>query len=549
MNYQTQAAKLYGAARSKLVMSPVPLVATTILFVLLVDNRTFWSIGAEAFAGHPLSFAGIVGALFFLTLAVFSPFALPRTAKPFAIFILIPSSVTSYYMDNLGVFIDREMIQNVMVTTMTESKHLITPSFVIHVLIFGVLPALVVLAIRLKKQTKLATFGGPIVVSFVSALLTVGLLFTDFKTYSSVLRDRQNFMGSYQPGAPIVGTVRYANMMRKTINTVVQPLGEDAVKGASYANAQTASLTILVIGETARAQNFSLNGYGVDTNPELAKLPILNFSEVSSCGTSTAVSLPCMFSNFERSDYSYEKGVSNQNVLDVLSHAGLAVEWWDYNTGHKGIADRIPSVSFAGEAIPEFCRAGECDDGIFLEKLKAFASEITQDTVLVFHQIGTHGPAYYLRYPPEFEKFKPACRTAEFKRCTPQEIVNAYDNTIAYTDKVLAETISFLQTQKNLNTSLLYVSDHGESLGEGGLYLHGTPYFMAPAEQTKIPMILWMSDGFEQQFALQKECLADKRGSALTHDNFFHSILGMLDVETQERDPYLDIFASCKTTQ
>ena len=549
MNYQTQAAKLYGAARSKLVMSPVPLVATTILFVLLVDNRTFWSIGAEAFAGHPLSFAGIVGALFFLTLAVFSPFALPWTAKPFAIFILILSSVTSYYMDNLGVFIDREMIQNVMVTTMTESKHLITFSFVTHVLIFGVLPALVILAIRLKKQTKLATFGVPIVVSVVSVLLTAGLLFADFKTYSSVLRVRKDLMGSYQPGAPIVGTVRYVNMMRKTINTVVKPLGEDAVKGASYANAQTPSLTILVIGETVRAQNFSLNGYGVETNSELAKLPILNFSDVSSCGTSTAVSLPCMFSNFGRSDYSYEKGVSNQNVLDVLSHAGLAVEWWDNNTGHKGIADRIPSVSFAGEEIPEFCRAGECDDGIFLEKLKTYASKITEDTVLVFHQIGTHGPAYYLRYPPEFEKFKPACRTAEFKRCTPQEIVNAYDNTIAYTDKVLAETISFLQTQKDLNTSLLYVSDHGESLGEGGLYLHGTPYFMAPAEQTKIPMILWMSDGFEQQFALQKECLADKRGSALTHDNFFHSILGMLDVETQERDPYLDIFASCKTTQ
>lgn len=164
---------------------------------------------------------------------------------------------------------------------MTESKHLITFSFVTHVLIFGVLPALVVLAVQIKKQSKLATCGTPIVVSLVSVALTLGLLFTDFKAYSSVLRDRKDFMGSYQPGAPIVGTVRYANMMRKTINTVVQPLGEDAVKGTAYANAKTPSLTILVIGETARAQNFSLNGYEVDTNLELAKLPILNFGDVS----------------------------------------------------------------------------------------------------------------------------------------------------------------------------------------------------------------------------------------------------------------------------
>ena len=286
MTIQKQTADVLGFLRNKLKMSPIALVGITILFVLLVDNRTFWSTGAEAFEGNPLSFVGLVSALFFLTLAIFSPFAFPWTAKAFAIFILILSSVTSYYMDNLGVFIDREMIQNVMATTMTESKHLITFSFVAHVLIFGVLPALVVWGVQIKKQSKFATYGVPVVVSLVSLALTVGLLITDFRTYSSVTRDRRDFMASYQPGAPIFETVRYANMMRKTINTVVQPLGEDAVKGTAYANAKTPSLTILVIGETARAQNFSLNGYAVDTNPELSKLPVLNFGDVSSCGTS-----------------------------------------------------------------------------------------------------------------------------------------------------------------------------------------------------------------------------------------------------------------------
>lgn len=539
----------YSSSLSRLALSPATLLMFTILFVMLFDNRTFWSIGADAFEGHPLAFAGIVAALYCLTIAVLSPFALPWIAKPFAIFILIISSVTSYYMDSLGVFIDREMIQNVMVTTITETKHLITLGFITHVLVHGVLPALVVLRIKVKRYSKLVTFGVPLALALVSFLLTIGLLLTDFKTYASVLRGRKDFMASYQPGAPVVGTVRYLAMVGKTINIAVKPIGEDATKGASFEGSSKPSLTILVIGETARAQNFSLNGYGVQTNPQLSQLPILNFSSVSSCGTSTAVSLPCMFSKFNRADYSFEKGVSHQNVLDVMRHAGLAVEWWENNTGHKGVADRLTSRAFTVAPEAEFCGSGECDDGIFLHALKKYAAEIAQDTVIVFHQIGSHGPAYYIRYPVELEKFQPACHSPDFKRCTPQEIVNAYDNTIAYTDKVLAETIAFLETQNDLNTALLYVSDHGESLGEGGLYLHGTPYFMAPDEQTKVPMVLWMSDAFSDQFGHQSDCLADKNAAVLSHDNLFHSLLGMLDIQTQEYDASLDFFASCQLSE
>ncbi|MGC1497954.1 MAG: phosphoethanolamine--lipid A transferase [Sulfitobacter sp.] len=534
---------------SKVTLSPATILVMTILFVMLLDNRTFWSIGADAFSGHPWAFAGIVVALCCLTFAVLSPFALPWTVKPVAIFILILSSMTSYYMDTLGVFIDREMVQNAMVTTVSESKHLITLRFVTHVVIYGALPATIVSLIRVKRQSKIATFGTPLVLALISLLFTVGLLLLDFKAYASVLRDRKDFMASYQPGAPIVGTARYLAMMGKTINTVVQPIGGDAVKGPSFAGTLKPSLTILVIGETARAQNFGLNGYAVQTTPQLSQLPIMNFRSVSSCGTSTAVSLPCMFSKFGRANYSFEQGVTHQNVLDIMSHAGLAVEWWDNNTGHKGLADRIASRSFEDAAVAEFCSSGECNDGIFLHALKSYAADITQDTVLVFHQIGSHGPAYYLRYPVEFETFKPACRSVDFKRCTPQEILNSYDNTIAYTDINLAETITFLQTQNHLSTSLLYVSDHGESLGEGGLYLHGTPYFMAPDEQTKVPMILWMSNEFSDQFNHERDCLVDKETSALSHDNLFHSLLGMLDIQIQEYDAELDFFASCKRTR
>jgi lipid A ethanolaminephosphotransferase len=313
----------------------------------------------------------------------------------------------------------------------------------------------------------------------------------------------------------------------------------------SYQDGNKPILAVVVAGETARSQNFSLNGYGVDTNPRLASLPVVSFSNVQSCGTATAVSLPCMFSKYGRDNYSFKKGVSTENVLDVLSHAGFHVEWWDNNTGHKEIANRIEAKSFTDMKDPDFCDQGECVDGVFLKALRDYADTITQDTVLVLHQIGSHGPAYYLRYPEKFEKFTPSCRTAEFMNCTEQEIVNSYDNTIAYTDEFLAEAIDVLTRQTRADTALIYVSDHGESLGESGLYLHGVPYFMAPEYQTKVPMILWMSDRFEERFGIEQSCLAARKDAELYHDNLFHSLLGMLDITTRERDADLDIFASC----
>jgi len=531
----------------RFALRPVVLTAFTTLFVLVAYNATFWTRGLDVFIGHEGAFAVFGVALYFLTLAFFALFSLPYLVKPFLIFILILSAVTSYFMDTLGVMIDREMIQNAMVTTLTESKHLITIGFISHVVLYGILPSIVVAVVHIKPARPLARFGMPLLVSALAFVATVGLLLTDYKTYSAVLRQRKELMGSYQPGAPLVGTVRYAKMMMRSANVVVQPIGLDAKKGASYGNGRKPVLTLVIAGETARAQNFSLNGYEVETNPELAQQNIINFKDVNSCGTATAVSLPCMFSKFDRAQYSYQKGISNQSLVDVIDHAGFNVEWWDNNTGDKGVAARVKTLTLNKEDNAEFCGTGECMDGIFLEKLKEYAQTITTDTVLFMHQIGSHGPTYHLRYPDEFERFKPACRTAEFKNCTPQEIVNSFDNTILYTDHVLSQTIDFLKTQDNLVTSMVYVSDHGESLGEFGLYLHGSPYFMAPEFQTKVPMILWMSPEYQKRFGIDAACLEAKTEDTLAHANLFHSVLGLLDIQTSERQPELDIFATCKS--
>jgi lipid A ethanolaminephosphotransferase len=322
-------------------------------------------------------------------------------------------------------------------------------------------------------------------------------------------------------------------------------IGLDAVLKRSGNVADLPKVTVVVVGETARAQNFSLGGYDRETNPLLAQEDILYFENVSSCGTSTAVSLPCMFSRYGRVDYSHELGVSHENVLDVIQRSGMRVEWIENNTGDKGLAARIGyrQVTYADD--PEFCGEGECTDGILVKEVAQLLPEIDQDTILVLHQIGSHGPSYYLRYPEAFEKFKPACRTANLSACTSEEVINAYDNTILYTDKVLRDLIALFSAQDHLASAVLYISDHGESLGENGLYLHGAPYFMAPDEQTKVPMLFWQSQIFAKSVGIDDGCLRAKASAAYSHDHLFHSLLGLTGVDTAERLPELDIFADC----
>lgn len=524
-----------------------PVVLTLIVSAVLVlgYNATYWSKTVEIFDGHWVQLVIFNLALYCLLVAFYSLFSFRFLIKPVLAGTLVLAAVTSFYMDSLGVIIDREMIQNVVTTTLTESKHLLTLSFVTQLILFGLLPASAVLLVNIPPLSWRKTLASAVGLSLMCFVLAAGLLMSNFKTYSSVLRERKDLMSSFQPGAPIVGAIRYAKMVTKANNKPLERIGLDAGKGATYASIRKPVLTILVAGETARSQNFSLNGYSLPTNPELAKKQVISFTDVNSCGTATAVSLPCMFSKFSRSEYSFEDGVSTENLLDVLNHAGFHVEWWDNNTGSKAIAARLQTRSFTNTKNEEFCSSGECTDGIFLQHLKEFLPTVTADTVLVLHHIGSHGPTYHLRYPPEFELFKPACRTAEFKDCTQQEISNAYDNTIAYTDYILSETIDMLAEQDALVTSLIYVSDHGESLGEKGLYLHGSPYFMAPEYQTKVPMIMWLSEEFSRSFGIDTDCVATMARETLSHDNLFHSVLGLLNVETKERRAELDVFDTC----
>ncbi|WP_456390499.1 phosphoethanolamine transferase [Profundibacter sp.] len=536
--------KIFSTQRG---ISPAILSILAAVFIMAAYNNTFWANGLRIFEGNLLRLALFGVAVFGLVLFVIALFSSKYLQKPFLVLLLLTGGVSSYYMDTLGVMINREMIQNVATTTVQESKHLITSGFVGHLLIYAILPSMLILLVKVKRPAFLAALIRQTALAIGAIGLCVALLFANYKTFAGAIHDHKELMGSFQPGAPLVGSIHYVQLMMATRDVTLQPHGQDAVRGPVIRAARKPVLAVIMVGETARAQNFGLNGYVRDTTPELAaRDDVIAFQDVSSCGTATATSLPCMFSRFGRSDYSYAAGQANENLLDVLAHAGIKIIWLDNNTGDKGIAARVGDrqlLTYLDD--PKYCSTGECNDGIFLPFLQNTIDNITKDTVLVMHHIGSHGPAYYLRYPKDYERFSPACHSSEFKNCTTDEIVNAYDNTIAYTDHVLAQTIRMLDAQNNAITAMIYVSDHGESLGESGLYLHGTPYFMAPDTQTKVPFVIWLSDLYKSAFVSDMTCLTTRTKLPITHANLFHTVLGLMDIDTNEKTANLDLFSNC----
>lgn len=527
-------------------LSAAMLVALTCLFIMATANATHFRNGARIFEGAPLAFVTLEAALFFLFYALILPFSQRWIVKPVLVFLLLVSASASHFLETYGTIIDREMIQNVMNTTTTEAGHLITFGFIRDMLIFGVLPSAVVLWVPLKDERFLPKLLRTAVIAVVSFALCLGLMLTDYSRFAAIFREQKELMATWNPGAPITGTIRYAKLIMRSQNIVVAPLGTDAKAGPYLSQPGKPVLAVIVVGETGRAANWSLNGYSRDTNPELAKRDITYFTDVTSCGTSTAVSVPCMFSALPREDYTYTKGLSQENLVDVLVRAGFDVRWWDNNTGSQHVAKRIGEQEYDKEKDPVACALGECDDRILLKQLAAELPKITKNTAIILHTVGSHGPSYYLRYDPATAPFAPTCQTGELGKCSSEQIVNTYDNTIAFTDRILAETVDMLAGAPNVVSVMYYVSDHGESLGENGLYLHAAPWFMAPTEQTHVPMVTWVSPEAESRLGLTKACLDARKADTLSHDNMFATVLGMLDIQTEARDPALDLTADCR---
>ena len=525
--------------------SSTTLIVLVALFVVAFANRTLFS---HLFAAYPPSAANLAELASVIVLyIVFNALLLAlvcfgRGIRPVLVTVLLLSATTACFIDSYGVVINDEMLTNVFQTNVAEAADLLTPTLLVYVLGLGLLPALVVARLPLRQAgwRRELVARGKLVAVLLLVGITIVVAFGSF--YASLVRKHKALRLHANPTYAIHSLA--ANLGRAWSapgTSRLTAVGADAHIPASDVERE---LIILVIGETARADRFSLNGYERETNPELARAGVISFGNFRACGTSTAVSVPCMFSSEGMASFDNKTASHQENLLDVLRHAGVNVLWLDNNSDSKGVAVRVPYEDYKSPAVNPVCDE-ECRDVGMLARLQDYVDgHPTGDIVIVLHQMGNHGPSYFKRYPAAFEIFKPTCRNGDLSRCSREEIGNAYDNAIRYTDYFLARTIDFLKrNDKKFETAMFYVSDHGESLGENGLYLHGLPRALAPDSQLHVPAILWLGSGMHD---FDQAILQNRRNARLSHDNVFHTVLGLMEIQSQAYRPELDIVAASR---
>ena len=462
--------------------------------------------------------------------------------KPLLLIMLFVSTSTAYCIYTFGVGIDVGQVQNLMETDLNESTSLFTFGTVLfYAVVFFPAVYWVWSAPRDTRQIwpKLRDKLLAILFSLIAIGAVAGLYYAN---YAATFRENRELRDYVTPHNFIAGLQKYYKQHQPMTVVPFETYGTDAKYTATLSN-QKPKLLVFVLGETARAESFSLGGYARNTNPKLSQQDITYFDQVSSCGTATAASLPCIFSGMQRSNYDETVAKNREGLLDIVQRAGYKVTWIDNQSGCKGVCDRVSGTPLLEAVKPKWCTDRDyCLDGILVDTLQDFLQQQPlQDRVIVMHQIGSHGPSYYQRYPRDSAPFMPDCTTNAIQTCDKQALVNSYDNSIAYTDQVLSGLIDQLAQDDRYQSSLVYVSDHGESTGEKGLYLHGAPYMFAPSQQTHVPMLAWFSAAFAAAHADQVHCMQQQKHAQLSHDNIFHSILGLLDIQTTVKNSALDL--------
>ena len=474
--------------------------------------------------------------------------AFRRVLKPVLMLLFLISAGVAYFMSQYGVLIDAGMLRNFAETNVTEVRDLLSLKLLAYIVFLGVVPSWILWKVPVDYRRWHRELFSKVIVSFASVAVIGGVALANYQGLSSLFRNHHELRLMLVPSNYIGASAGY---LREQVASAQQPfvkIGEDAQRDVALQNHPRKSLTVLVVGESARAENFGILGYDRDTTPTLDKeAGLIAFTDVHSCGTETAVSVPCMFSNMGRKNYDASKAKNEEGLLDVLKRAGIDVIWRDNQSGCKDTCNRVTVQNVSNLKDPTLCANSECRDEILLQGLQGFIDHLDKDTVLVLHQMGSHGPEYFKRYPKEYEHFTPVCESNALNNCSRESIVNGYDNTLVYTDHVLSSLIDVLRSnQDKVDTAMLYLSDHGESLGEYNLFLHGTPYMLAPEQQKHVAMLAWFSDSYQKSYSVDTHCLQMTRDKPLSQDNLFHSMLGLLEVHSSVYQQDLDMFAGCR---
>lgn len=520
------------------------LVVVLALFFSVACNQRFWQ---AALAGQPdnlrlgLALALVLTGANALLLGLLVWRWNARVLVPL---LLVGTALAVHWMGTYKVYLDADMLRNVLHTDRKEASELLTPSLLPPVLLLAALPAALLAAVRLRRQRWQQAAGHRLLLLAAAVLVVLAGALLDYQGISSLMRNQREVRYLATPVNYLVALSRNLHGASPLQRKARLPLGTDA-RATTRAPGSRPRLLVLVLGETVRAQNWGLNGYARQTTPQLSQAGVINFPDMHSCGTSTEVSLPCMFSPWGRRHYDEDLIRSHQSLLHVLDHAGIGVLWRDNQSGCKGVCEGLETDHLDSASVPGLCQQGRCMDEVLLDGLDRRVRQHPGDRVVVLHQLGNHGPSYFQRYPVAFDHYQPGCNSADLGRCSREQITNSYDNAVRYTDHLLARTIASLKAMDDYDTAMLYVSDHGESLGEKGLYLHGLPYAIAPAEQTRVPMVMWFSPGFVQSRGLDMGCLQRRAGQRAEHDNLFPSVLGLLQVKTRLYHADADLFAGC----
>lgn len=519
------------------------------VLLTLLANESFWSAllaGRDPAAAATWLLVLCTGLLitagqWFLLLLVLNRW----TAKPLLMLLALLTTAAVYFMTYYHVYLDQPMLRNLLETDVKEAADLLSWKMIPWLLLGAALPMVLLTRVRLVRdrwQRALLQRAGALQLAM---LVAAGSLWPVMDQLVPTLREHKELRFLVTPSNYIYSLARIASHDSKRMARARIAVGTDATVGARTAGRKPVVL-VVVIGETVRAANWGLSGYARQTTPELAAIPgLINFVDVKSCGTNTETSVPCMFSAQGRRHYDEDAIRGSESLLHVLDHAGIGVLWRDNQSGCKGVCAGLPVENFFDAKVPGLCTEGRCLDEILLSELPERIARTSGDLVIVLHTMGNHGPAYYQRYPAEFRRFVPTCDSTDLGSCPRADVVNSYDNAILYTDHVLASAIALLAGSASHDSALLYVSDHGESLGENNIYLHSLPYAIAPDTQTRVPMVLWLSPGLTAAAGIDRACMAARAQQPASHDNLFHTVLGLLDVQTAVYDRTLDLGAGC----
>ena len=482
-----------------------------------------------------------------ILIVIFSFFSIISTKhilKPVLIFFTLISSLVFYATYTYGIVFDDDMLVNIIETNNSEAFSYINIHSVFVFFITGLVPSFLILLIKINYQSYFKEIYSRIQLVISALLIFFIIAYFFYANYASFGRNNHQLKNYIVPTQISRSTYK---VIKDKFFTTQEPFKIlDKTPLLTSINQPNKNVIVMVIGETSRAKNYTYNGYERETNAFTKKFMPIFFKNMTSCGTATAVSVPCLFSSLDRENFDINTANNQQNILDIAKLSGIDVLWVDNDHGCKNVCKRVKTINISTTKENPLCDGSYCFDEILLAPLKHKLNNLThQTTLIVLHMIGSHGPTYYRRYPEEMAKFLPDCRRSDIQNCTEKELVNTYDNTIVYTDFILSKVITNLtKLSSNINSSMLFVSDHGESLGEHGAYLHGFPYAFAPKEQTHVPLLFW-STAFKN--TLNKTCLGTKaKNEHFSHDNMFSTTLGLLQIKTPLYSQDDDIFSHCK---